>query len=198
MIIGIGKSPFANFIKKYTPELVGTVFYPYPMFFDDKKDLLEGHVKEYIIRLTKNMHQIKIALYPDYQDENLPLPRNITYIYPVHSLTEYEKFQRVKRKFQNVYVGYASDPKYRDYELCDFLKTFRGEKIWYLGVSTKRELEEALHFDAMDVTGFMFGNHSDRTNKDRLLRNIKNFVKEVERKRKRDINCQTSIFDYLK
>lgn len=198
MIVGVGRSPLANFIRKYLPHLVGTIFYPYPDFFDDKKNLLEGRVKEYVERLWKNRHHVKIALYPDYMDEKLHLPKGITYVYPIHSLDEVEKFRRVKEKYVNVYVGYASNEKYRDYELCDFVRIFHGEKTWYLGVSTKHELAEALYFNAMDITGYLFGNNNDRTNKEKLLRNIKDFVKEISRGRKGEILCQMSIMDYLR
>ena len=195
MIVGIGRSPIADFIIKYYNEYVGKALYPYPLFLDDKKLLLQGKKARYVQRLWANKNVTKIALYPDYTYEILNLPKHILYILPIHDLRkDYELYCKLKEKY-NIWPGYASDAKYRNYSLEEFLETFKGEKLWYLGVSTKTELKEALmfNFQGMDVTGFLFGKNEDRKNALKLRRMLTDFLKQVSKPQGR----QSSILEFF-
>jgi hypothetical protein len=194
MIVGIGRSPIADFIIKYYNEYVGKALYPYPLFLDDKKLLLQGKKARYVQRLWANKNVTKIALYPDYTYEILNLPKHILYILPIHDLRkDYELYCKLKEKY-NIWPGYASDVKYRNYSLEDFLEEFKGEKLWYLGVSTKTELKEALmfNFQGMDVTGFLFGKNEDRKNALKLRRMLTDFLKQVSKPQGR----QLTLYDF--
>ncbi len=76
----------------------------------------------------------------------------------------------------------------------DFLEEFKGEKLWYLGVSTKTELKEALmfNFHGMDVTGFLFGKNEDRKNALKLRRMLTDFLKQVSKPGR-----QSSILEFF-
>jgi hypothetical protein len=88
MIIGIGKSPLANFINKSFREYEN--IYAYPRFFDNKILLLENKDRAYIYYikfLIRNLGKVKIALWPDYTNlykfgkgTNLGLLKVITFI----------------------------------------------------------------------------------------------------------------------
>jgi len=195
MIVGIGRSPITDFIIKYYNEYVGKALYPYPLFLDDKKLLLQGKKARYVQRLWANKNVTKIALYPDYTYEILNLPKHILYILPIHDLRkDYELYCKSKEKY-NIWPRYASDVKYRNYSLEEFLEEFKGEKLWYLGVSTKTELKEALmfNFQGMDVTGFLFGKNEDRKNALKLRRMLTDFLKQVSKPQGR----QSSILEFF-
>jgi len=195
MIVGIGRSPITDFIIKYYNEYVGKALYPYPLFLDDKKLLLQGKKARYVQRLWANKNVTKIALYPDYTYEILNLPKHILYILPIHDLRkDYELYCKLKEKY-NIWPRYASDVKYRNYSLEEFLEEFKGEKLWYLGVSTKTELKEALmfNFQGMDVTGFLFGKNEDRKNALKLRRMLTDFLKQVSKPQGR----QSSILEFF-
>lgn len=200
MIIGVGKSPLAIFINKH---FNFDNLYAYPKFFDEKKLLLSsktGYIF-YLKRLIKMHHYVKLALWPDYipyktaaKVTNLDLLHNITFIVPIHSLQDIKIGEELERQGFKVFYGYASDAKYRDYEIREFLKEVNGLK-WYLGVSTKHEFHEALRFDfeGMDITGFLFGSHEDRKNREKLTLNILNLIKEVNKPQGK----QSSILEFL-
>ena len=83
-----------------------------------------------------------------------------------------------------VYYGYASDSCYRSYTLNDFLRAVKGRK-WYLGVSTRHELEEALRydFDGIDITDYVLGRNKDRKNSSLLKERVKELIIKVKQKR---------------
>jgi hypothetical protein len=200
MIIGIGKSPLANFVNKnFRYENV----YAYPKFFDNKVLLLEDRDKAYIHymkSLIRNLGKVKIALWPDYTSlskvgkvANLGLLKGITFIVPVHSMGDLEIVDELRANNFNVYVGYASDKKYRDYEMNDFLREAK-RPIWYLGVSTKKELRELLlyNFDGFDITGYLFGTNENRKDPTVLKRNLEELFRTVF-----NPSRQTSLYDFL-
>ncbi len=200
MIIGIGKSPLANFVNKnFRYENV----YAYPRFFDNKVLLLEDRDRAYIRymkSLIRNLGKVKIALWPDYTSlskvekiANLGPLKGITFIVPVHSLSDLEIVDELRANNFNVYVGYASDKKYRDYEMNDFLREAK-RPIWYLGVSTKKELRELLlyNFDGFDITGYLFGTNENRKDPTVLKRNLEELFRIVF-----NPSRQTSLYDFL-
>jgi hypothetical protein len=200
MIIGIGKSPLANFVNKnFRYENV----YAYPRFFDNKVLLLENRDRAYIRymkSLIRNLGKVKIALWPDYTSlskvgkvVNLGLLKGITFIVPVHSLSDLEIVDELRANNFNVYVGYASDKKFRDYEMNDFLREAK-RPIWYLGVSTKKELREVLlyNFDGFDITGYLFGTNENRKDPTVLKRNLEELFRTVF-----NPSRQTSLYDFL-
>ena len=200
MIIGIGKSPLANFVSKnFRYENV----YAYPRFFDNKVLLLEDRDRAYIRymkSLIRNLGKVKIALWPDYTSlskvekiANLGLLKGITFIVPVHSLSDLEIVDELRANNFNVYVGYASDKKYKDYEMNDFLRKAK-RPIWYLGVSTKKELREVLlyNFDGFDITGYLFGTNENRKDPTVLKRNLEELFRTVF-----NPSRQTSLYDFL-
>ena len=201
MIIGIGKSPLANFVNKnFRCENI----YAYPRFFDNKVLLLEDRDRayiRYIKSLIRNLGKVKIALWPDYTSlnkiekvANLGLLKDITFIVPIHSLSDLKIVDELKENNFNVYVGYASDKKFRDYEIGDFLREAK-RPLWYLGVSTKKELKELLlyNFDGFDITGYLFGTNKDRKDPDALKRNLEELLRIVSRPQGR----QSSLYDFL-
>ena len=201
MIIGIGKSPLANFVNKnFRYENV----YAYPKFFDNKVLLLENRDRayiHYIKSLTRNLDKVKIALWPDYTGlhkvekvANLGLLKGITFVVPIHSLSDLDIADELRENNFNVYVGYASDKKFRDYEMNDFLREAK-RPIWYLGVSTKKELRELLlyNFDGFDITGYLFGTNEVRKDPDVLKRNLEELLRIVSKPQGR----QTSLYDFL-
>ena len=201
MIIGIGKSPLANFVNKnFRYENV----YAYPKFFDNKVLLLEDRDRAYIRymkSLIRNLGKVKIALWPDYTKlskvekvANLGLLKGITFIVPIHSLSDLEIVDELRANNFNVYVGYASDKKFRDYEMNDFLREAKGPR-WYLGVSTKKELRELLFygFDGFDITGYLFGTNEDRKDPKVLKRRLEELLRTVSKPHDR----QTSLYDFL-
>jgi len=201
MIIGIGKSPLANFVNKnFRYENV----YAYPKFFDNKVLLLENRDRayiHYIKSLTRNLDKVKIALWPDYTSlhkvekvANLGILKGITFVVPIHSLSDLEIVDELRTNNFNVYVGYASDKKFRDYEMNDFLREAK-RPIWYLGVSTKKELRELLlyNFDGFDITGYLFGTNEVRKDPDVLKRNLEELLRIVSKPQGR----QTSLYDFL-
>ena len=201
MIIGIGKSPLANFVNKnFRYENV----YAYPKFFDNKVLLLENRDRayiRYIKSLTRNLDKVKIALWPDYTSlhkvekvTNLGLLKGITFVVPIHSLSDLDIADELRENNFNLYVGYASDKESRDYEMSDFLREAK-RPIWYLGVSTKKELREVLlyNFDGFDITGYLFGTNKDRKDPDVLRRNLEELLRIVSKPQGR----QTSLYDFL-
>ncbi|WP_016732323.1 hypothetical protein [Saccharolobus islandicus] len=203
MIIGIGRSPLADFINRnFRCESV----YAYPKFFDNKVLLLENRDRayiHYIKLLVKNVSKVRIALWPDYTNlsrvekvVNLGLLRGISFIVPVHDLSDLEIVDKLRENGFNVYIGYASDRKYRNYELIDFLKAAKGEK-WYLGVSTKRELKEALMFgfQGIDVTGFLIASKNEQRKDPKILRrNLEDLLRTISKPQGR----QLTLYDFVK
>ncbi|QXJ29276.1 hypothetical protein J5U23_02145 [Saccharolobus shibatae B12] len=191
MIIGIGKGPLSYFAWKHMSEYVYRPLYPYPLFYDAKRDLLTSKLAyiDYLRRLQVKRNEVKIAVYPDYvlpheSRVNLSLLKSIEFIVPIHSLekdiTIVEELQEMGFK---VYYGYASDKRYRSYTLSEFL-SIKGRK-WYLGISTMREFEEALryNFDGIDITGYLLRNHKIRKDSERLKRRVEELIIKVKQKR---------------
>lgn len=191
MMIGIGKSPLSYFTWKYMAEYIYRPLYPYPLFYDAKRDLLTSKLAyiDYLRRLQVKRKDVKIAVYPDYvfpheTRVNLSILKSIEFIVPIHSL---EKDITIAKELEtlgfSIYYGYASDKRYRDYTLSEFLKV-EGRK-WYLGVSTKREFEEALHngFDGIDITAYLFGRNEVRRNSSLLKKRIEELIMKVKQKR---------------
>ena len=189
MKLAVGHGPIADFVRREKMELIA-----FPEFFDNKRLLLQGRVREYVRALLKNYRQIKYALYPDYYYKELDLPTSITYVYPVHKLSEADFIKGLQRKY-NIIPGYASDPRFRDYSITDFTETFKGPK-WYLGVSTWKEIREALlfGFDYADITGFLLGRFHQIKDRDYLRRRIRELLKLVSKPQGR----QSSILEFLR
>ena len=200
MIVGIGKGPLADFVNKnFRCEYI----YAYPKFFDNKVLLLEKRDRafiHYIKLLIRNMYRVKIVLWPDYisyktaaKIANLDLLRNISFIVPIHSLSDVEIGEELEAHGFKVFYGYASDNKYRDYEIDEFLREAKGP-LWYLGVSTKKELKELLfyNFDGFDVTGYLFGRNEDRKDHKVLKKNVEELLRTVSKPHGK----QTSLYDF--
>jgi hypothetical protein len=201
MIIGIGKSPLSEFIKRnFRYENV----YAYPEFFDNKVLLLENRDRayiHYIKLLIRNLRKVKVALWPDYTNlskvekvANLELLKGISFVVPIHSMSDLEIVDELRSNNFTVYTGYASDKKFRDYEIDGFLKEAK-RPVWYLGVSTKKELRELLlyNFDGFDITGYLFGRNEDRKDSDILKRKLEELLRTVYKPQGR----QTSLYDFV-
>jgi hypothetical protein len=186
MILAVGHGPLADLIRR---EKLGLV--AFPEFFDNKKLLLQGRVREYVRALFKNYKHIRYALYPDYYYKELDLPRSITYVYPVHKLSEADFVKELQRRY-TIIPGYASDPGFRDYNITDFMETFKEPK-WYLGISTWRELREAIlfNFDYGDITGFLLGKFSQIKDRKYVRARVTELLKYVNSPYK-----QTSLLDF--
>nr|WP_011225163.1 hypothetical protein [Sulfolobus islandicus]CAG38201.1 hypothetical protein [Sulfolobus islandicus]CDF47315.1 unnamed protein product [Sulfolobus islandicus] len=153
MRLAIGYNPLISKLQD-TPNYI-----VYPRFFDDKRALLiERNYKKYLKELWLNKNKIEVALYPDNISYILPVPGSITYVVPIHNLSQLEIADKLRENNYKVIAGYASDPKYRDYTIQDFVKASKYE-TWYLGISTKRELKEALFysFNYGDITLMLLG-----------------------------------------
>jgi hypothetical protein len=201
MIIGIGRSPIAYRIR-YT-SFNNSELLPYPLFYDNKKLLLtatNGYIY-YLKELVKLKNIIKVALWPDNIDlgkaarvVNIFLLENITFVVPIHSLDQLEIVDKLKEFNFRVFTGYASDKKYRNYELGDFIKAAKTKK-WYLGVSTKKELRELLlhNFDGFDITGYLFGSHEDRKNPEIVTKKLRKLLQLISKPQGK----QLTLFDFL-
>ena len=154
----------------------------------------------YLRKLQVKRNEVRIAVYPDYvlphkARVNLSPLKSIEFVVPIHSLeNDMVIVEELKSLGFKVYYGYASDSRYRSYTLNDFLRAVKGRK-WYLGVSTRHELEEALRydFDGADVTGFLFGKNEDRKNTLKLRRMLTDFLKQVSKPQGR----QSSILEFF-
>ena len=179
-IIGMGNSPIANFLST----IDFSITYIYPKFFDDKKSLIERNYNAYIKKVWQNKDKIKIALYPDYVYFKLPLPKDIQYIIPCHDLPkDRELYKRLVSEGFDVWLGFASNKKYRNYTVTEFLELAKGlnAKTWYLGVSTKRELNEVLvnGFDGFDFTTMLFGRFSQIKDREFVVKKIRELENTV-------------------
>jgi len=149
---------------------------------------------------ARNIGKVKIALWPDYTNlskaekvVNLGLLKGISFIVPIHSMGDLEIVDELRENNFNVYIGYASDKKFRDYEIDDFLREAK-RPLWYLGVSTKKELRELLFygFDGFDITGYLFGRNEDRKDPMVLKRNLEELLRISKPQ-----GTQTSLYDFL-
>jgi len=203
MIIGMGKSPVTAILQQYNNICA------YPCFFDNKVLLTENRNRAYIqyIKLlvrhyAKYGRALKIAIWPDYTPlykvekiVNIYLFNNISFIVPIHDLSELEIVDELVENGFRVFAGYASDKKLRKYELDDFKEAVNYDQ-WYLGVSSKHEVREAVlyNFQGFDITTFLFGRHEDRKDSKKLASNILNFVKEISKVK----GIQTTLYDFVK
>ena len=201
VVIGMGRSPVAPLLQHY-----GNIC-AYPCFFDNKVLLTEDrdrayiqYVKLLITHYARYGKALKIAIYPDYTPlyklekvANINVLNNITFIVPIHDLSELQIADELTENGFRVFAGYASDKKLRNYELGDFKKAVNYD-MWYLGVSSKREVKEALlhNFQGFDITTFLFGSHDDRRDIKKLALNVLNFIKEVSEVKGR----QTTLYDF--
>nr|WP_255430352.1 hypothetical protein [Sulfolobus sp. NOB8H2] len=201
MIIGIGRSPLADFVKKRG--IADKQLYPYPAFFDNKISLLRGRTGYilYLKKLLLKRQEIKIAVWPDYvklgaaaKVIDLSLLSRIMFIVPIHSLSDIIIGKELEDYGFSIFYGYASDAMYRNYNLTEFLNITKGKR-WYLGISTKHELTEALrnNFNGMDITGYIFGQHMDRKNPELLKKKLQELLQLVSKPQGR----QTSLYDFL-
>nr|WP_011114797.1 hypothetical protein [Sulfolobus islandicus]AAK06919.1 ORF198 [Sulfolobus islandicus] len=188
-IIGVGRSPaFYNIKLSF-----GNV-YIYPQFYDDKKSLIEKKFSKYVSNVWRYKSVIKFAVYPDYVRIIFNLPSNITYIYPVHDLNDVEFYFKLKEKY-NVWAGYASNEKLRNYSLEEFIAVFKDEKKWYLGVSTKQELKEAIGygFDGFDITSMLLGRFKQIKDINYVKRKLTELLQLISRPQGK----QLSLYDFL-
>jgi len=190
--IAIGHT-YTKFLKLMQNDSeINSKFIIFPRFFDNKKKLIKREYKSYVYDVWRLRNVIQYAIYPDYVREELPLPRNIKYIYVIHEIEKDSKaFFTLSGKFSLI-VGYASGEKYRDYSLKEFMQTFRDTEKWYLGVSTKWEAKEAIanDFDYMDITTMAIGSFKDLRSYESvksLLLRFYEYVKKEEEKMKKQL-----------
>jgi len=159
MIVGLGEHP-----KFLLDKLRDFIDLPnvliYPEFYDDMQSLIRRKWSKYINDLVRMRDIVIIALWPDYyyRLNSVLADLPIIYIFPLHSLHELEFVLKLSDKV-DMFIGYASNPKYRNYSLREFLnlsKTY-GLSTWYLGANS-RELKQALQygFDGVDITPIAF------------------------------------------
>jgi len=156
MIVGVGRAP-----KRLLEELRKLIDDPrifiFPEFFDDKRYLLSSRrdrVLRYVERVARYRSSVVFAIYPDYCNRLsllCDLFSDILWIYPLHSLKEVED----GLPWCIDWLGYASDPRYRNYSLQQFLDIAKryGFRTWFLGANA-REVPIAINngFDGVDVT----------------------------------------------
>jgi len=190
MILAIGRTFFTEKLMK--DKDLNQLYVIYPRFFDDKKSLLSSKgYGNYLAKLWNLRNTIEIAVYPDNVTYQLSVPPSLRYIYVIHELKrDKESFFRLRNNL-NLIAGYASDQKYRDYSLDQFLDTFREVDKWYLGISTKHELREAVenNFEYGDITLMAIGSFKDLRSFDnvkRLLIKFYNHKNEIEKQAKID------------
>ncbi|QGA54550.1 hypothetical protein GFS03_08190 [Sulfolobus sp. E5-1-F] len=194
MLIAMGHTVYGERIRRDFPNIL-----VYPEFFDSKRELIQGDFKNYVKKLWNLRTIIKIAIYPDYIYYTLTVPKNVEYIIPVHSLNEgVVRIYKQLSNFTKVWLGFASNEKYRDYEITDFIEFAKrlNAKRWYLGVSTKRELREAIrwNFDGLDITTMLLGKFEQIKNLDyvvRKLRELLNYTKSQGSQR------QTTLYEFV-
>ena len=152
MIVGVGMLGRARHLLDRLRGLVDHPnIYIFPEFFDSKKELIERRYATYVQRLLRYRDRVVIALWPDYLyvDRFSLCKMDIVWVFPIHYLSEFEKLPRCIEV-----VGYAADPKYREYRLEQFIDVARerGFAMWWLGAS-KREIgiATALGFWGLDV-----------------------------------------------
>ena len=198
----MGKSPVTAILQQHS------YICAYPCFFDNKVLLTENRSRAYIqyIKLlvrhyAKYGRALKIAIWPDYTPlykvekiANIYLFNNISFIVPIHDLSELEIVDELVENGFRVFAGYASDKKLRDYEINDFLREAK-RPLWYLGVSTKKELRELLFygFDGFDITGYLFGRNEDRKDPKVLKRNLEELLRTISKPQGR----QSSILEFF-
>ena len=174
----MGKSFFNDYLRDLFPEVLF-----YPEFFDAKKLLVKQDYRGYFNLVWKHRNEIKMALYPDYCYWEMPLPTNIVYIFPVHELSSQVLMlmKKLREDGYEIWAGYASSPRYRNYSINSFLKFSEGYKRWYLGVSSKSELYEAvqLKFDGIDVTTMLFGRFNQVKQRDYVVRKMRELQEYV-------------------
>ena len=163
MIVGLGREH--SVVRRAFSELFVSDpnVYMYPEFFDDKRRLLRRDYRGYLKSLFNHSDRVFIALYPDYMYEGWrPLTSlSCVFIYPLHRKEEVDFVLKLDSHLELV-LGYASDPRHRDYSLSWFLDVARryGFKTWYLGLESSNI--KYLHaFWGVDVTpmsapGFKF------------------------------------------
>jgi len=162
MKLAIGNTFFKDLLAK--DEEINKLYIVYPRFYDNKKLLLSSKgYGSYLVKLWALKDKIEYAVYPDNVHELLFVPRNITYIYVIHDIEkDSEAYFRLKKDLRLI-AGYASDEQYRNYTIDQFIEKFKNEPKWYLGISAKRELREAIqyHFDYGDITLMALGSFKD-------------------------------------
>ena len=187
MILAIGYNPLIEKLQDTPGYIV------YPRFFDDKKALLvERNYKKYLKELWLNKNKIEVALYPDNINYILPVPKNITYVVPIHTLSQFEIADKLRENNYKVIAGFASDQKYRGYTVDDFVKASKYQN-WYLGISTKHELKEALlySFDYGDITLMLLGRFEQLKDINYVRRKLKELYQLVSKPGK-----QLTLFDF--
>ncbi len=156
MIVGVGRAP-AKLLEELRKLVDDPRVFIFPEFFDDKRSLLSSRrdrVLRYVETVARYRGRIVFAIYPDYRNRDsllCDLFSDIVWIYPVHSLREIEN----GLPWCVEWIGYASDPRYRDYTLGQFLDYAKayGYAKWFLGANA-REVSIAINngFEGMDVT----------------------------------------------
>ena len=160
MIVGVGNLP-RNLVEKLRMYVDDPRVLINPEFFDSKKELVNRRYNKYVEKVYRYRDVIIAAIYPDYLYKDVyklcDLP--IIWIFPIHSLKEFE----IGIPSCVDVVGFAADPRYRDYTVTEFVEKAKmyGYKMWWLGAS-KREIEIAtsMNFWGLDVntgsTGLSF------------------------------------------
>ena len=192
MQLAIGKTYFYHELTK--DKQINDFYIVYPRFYDNKKLLLSSRgIGGYLLKLWQLKKVIEYAVYPDNIHYLLTVPKNITYIYVIHRLEEDSKAYFELKKELNLIVGYASGEKWRNYSLKEFLETFSKERKWYLGISTKWELKEAVYskFDYGDITTMALGSFKDLRSYERVKELLIKFFEH-----KNSLERQTYLADF--
>ena len=164
VVVGYGSGPM-RLINVLRERLIyNNKVYVYPEFFDSKRDLLNRNYMGYVKKLWIHRNDIIIALYPDYINKILNVPRNILYVYPIHSLDKDSEFYEQLKQYYNVIPGYPRMEKLRDYGLHDFCSIFNCSESWYLGAISTTISEAIEWFWGVDITGLTIPGWGFRNN----------------------------------
>jgi len=162
MHLAIGQTYFR---KQLAEDLeLNKLYIIYPRFFDDKRTLLSGKgYSGYIVKLWEMKNKIEYAVYPDYVHELLFVPKSTTYIYVIHDFDADAKAYFQLKQHLNLIAGFPSDDESKNYSIDEFIERFKNEKKWYLGVSARWRLKQAIEyqFDYADITLMALGSFKD-------------------------------------
>ena len=119
----------------------------FPEFFDSKRNLISRNYRAYFKKVREWERNIIVALWPDYFYAAWPCKyKDIMWVFPLHTKDELTKLPPCI-----TFIGYASSPELRDYDLRWFVENV-PRPWWYLGASSKEVYEAVRYrFDGVDV-----------------------------------------------
>ena len=192
MKIAIGQTFFKDRLSK--DEDLNKLYIIYPRFYDNKKLLLSNKgIGGYLLKLWSLKDKIEVAVYPDNIHYLLTVPKNLTYIYVIHNIDKDSEAYFALKKELNLIVGYASGKEYRNYTIEEFIERFKDQQKWYLGISTKWELREAVkyRFEYADITLMALGSFKDLRQYERVKELLFKFYQLAN-----DLEKQTKIEEF--